>query len=151
MATATKTKRARRARGERRAGETDEQRWEREQRERAEKGRDEADKNRVRRARMSADELREDDARIAAQGDAERRKFEAMTQDERNKFLDETEPLPPWQTRLSSGRIFDAREQRPIQLLATDGRVLTGGDAEEAREFYLEYVGGETAADEDKD
>jgi hypothetical protein len=147
----TKTKTRRRAKDGEKAAETEEQVWERTQRERAEAARDAADKNRIRRAKMSADELREDDAKIAADGAAQARKFDAMTQEERNEFLDENEPLPPWQHRLSTGRIVDAREQRPIQLTATDGRVLTGGESQEAREFYLEYVTGETDESESSD
>jgi hypothetical protein len=149
VATATATK-GRGAKGAPK-DETDEQRWEREQRDAAQERAERGQSLQLRRAGMTPQELAVEDAKTQQEATAEAARFNALTQEERNKELDDPkspyyEPLPPWQLRLSDGRIFDAREQRPITFYATDGRALSSGDARGAREFYFEYV---TGKDED--
>lgn len=144
--TTVPTKTATKSKGDAKAAkETPDQKWERESRERAEKARDAADKNTIRRAGLTIDELRADDAKVAAEGAAQNRKFDAMTPEDRIAWLTENEPIPPWQKRLSGGKIIDARAQPVQRLFATDGTMLSGGDEQEAREFYLEYLAGETS------
>jgi hypothetical protein len=120
--------------------ETPDQTWEREQRDRADERREAADKETIRRAGLTPELLRADDAKKGAENEKERLRWERMTTAERNDELAKTEPVPPWQTRLPGGKIFDARAQRPLVLFATDGSSLDSGDAAAAMEFYLEYV-----------
>jgi hypothetical protein len=129
--------------------ETAEQKWDREARERAESKARDNEKEQVRRAGMTPEELRADDAKKAAVNQAEAARWNGLTQDERNKELDDpksahAELLPPWQKRLPSGKVVDAREQRPIHLYATNGTSLDAGDRQEAMDFYLKYVSGES-------
>lgn len=122
------------------AAETDEAKWERDEAERAAKAKEAAAKEQDRRAKLSTDELRADDRKKEVEGEKERARIADLTPAERNAELDKSEPLPPWQKRLSNGKVFDARTQPRIVLVASDGTAIEGADRDEARAFFFEYL-----------
>lgn len=130
-----------------RKDESPEQTWDRESNERGLKRAEEADHERVRRAGMTPAEIAVDDAKKAGEAEKERQRVAKLTDAERFEELEKSEPIPPWQKRLPSGKVFDARAQTPIVLVATNGTSLDGGDLAAAREFYFEYVTRENDED----
>ena len=125
--------------------ESPDQLWERTQRERAEGARDKANKEAARRAGMTTEQILQDDRKKAQEGQVEADRWNALSQEEQNKELADPksahyEPLPPWQYRLADGRIFDARAQPHLDLLATNGTVISGDAAKEATEFYVAFL-----------
>jgi hypothetical protein len=125
--------------------ESQEQQWDRSQKERAAAARKKHNEALDARAAMTPQELAQDDRKRQREAERNGEEFNAMTQEEKNKALDDPESphyeaLPPWSKRLPTGKIFDAREQRVLQLYATNGTSLEGDDVAVARKFYFEYV-----------
>lgn len=130
-----------------RANMTADQVWTADQTKRAEERRDFAISEQERRAKLTPQELVIDDAKRQREAEAESRRWDALSQEEKNKELDDPksayyEPLPPWQTRLPSGKVFDARMNAQVfqHLLNTDGTTPTAGERQIAFEFLVEYM-----------
>lgn len=126
---------------------TVDQQYEGEQRERAEQRRDLTIADQERRVGLTPQELAIDDAKRLRDAEGESRRWDALSQTEKNAELDDPksdhyEPLPPWQTRLESGKVFDARmnAQAFAHLLNTDGTTPGAGERQEAMRFLLDYM-----------
>lgn len=114
--------------------------WEADEAERADAARADARAERERRAGMTAEQRQLDDAKKENKALTDAEELAAMTPEERKTKLDKDAPLPPWQLRLTSGKVYDVRSQEQPVFVATDGMALDGADRAEAREFYIEYL-----------